>query len=162
MERKQGLFSSLKDDLIKGLSPASSSSSTSPMSSLLRRRKKEYVPPLDLFIGETYPSTPARPPVEAMSPLKEGPDDTECSFGTSSSSDLRLLLGVLGAPLAPLHVTTTEPFPHLAIKDIPIVSFSTFPLFCFSFFLFLVLLSLLYFHIMSFHSNVQSVMQIER
>jgi hypothetical protein len=151
MERKQGLFSSLKDDLIKGLSPASSSSSTSPMSSLLRRRKKEYVPPLDLLIGGTYPSIPARPPVEAMSPLKEGPDDTECSFGTSSSSDLRLLLGVLGAPLAPLHVTTTEPFPHLAIKDIPIVSFSHFPSFLF-FFLFSVLV--LYFQIMSFHSNV--------
>ncbi|MCI10443.1 hypothetical protein A2U01_0031536, partial [Trifolium medium] len=82
--------------------------------------KKEYVPPLDLFIGGACPSTPARPPVEAMSPLKEGPEDTECSFGTSSSSDLRLLLGVLGAPLAPLHVSTTEPFPHLAIKDIPI------------------------------------------
>ncbi|GAU36513.1 hypothetical protein TSUD_316390 [Trifolium subterraneum] len=118
MERKQGLFSSLKDDLIKGLSPASS---TSPMSSLLRRRKKEFVPPLDLFIGGAYPSTPVRPPVEAMSPLKEGPEDTECSIGTSSSSDLRLLLGVLGAPLAPLHVSTTEPFPHLAIKDIPII-----------------------------------------
>jgi hypothetical protein len=35
-----------------------------------------------------------------------------------------LLLGVLGAPLAPVHVSTTDPFPHLSIKDIPIVSFS--------------------------------------
>ncbi|KAK7291074.1 hypothetical protein RIF29_05949 [Crotalaria pallida] len=35
-------------------------------------------------------------------------------------SDLRLLLSVLGAPLAPIHVCTVDPFPHLSIKDIPI------------------------------------------
>ena len=38
-------------------------------------------------------------------------------------SDLRLLLGVMGAPLAPLHVSTSDPLPHLSIKDTPIVSF---------------------------------------
>lgn len=89
-------------------------------------------------------------PLEALSPLKEGPDGTDGedvgnregkwghwmkgqlarapSVSSSSSackkSDLRLLLGVLGAPLAPVHVCTTDPFPHLSIKDIPIVSFS--------------------------------------
>lgn len=113
MENKQGLFWPLK-----GFSPSSTSS---PMSTLLRRRNKYHLPPP---LGATCPSTPVRPLVEAMSPLKEGPEETECSFSLSSSSDLRLLLGVLGAPLAPLHVCTTHPFPHLAIKDTPIVSFS--------------------------------------
>ncbi|CAK8537325.1 unnamed protein product [Lathyrus sativus] len=114
MDTKQGLFSTLKDDLMKGLLPASGGS---PISTLLRRRKKDHVPPLDLLFAERCHS---RPQVEAMSPLKEGPEETECSFSISSSSDLRLLLGVLAAPLAPLRVSTTEPFPHLAIKDIPI------------------------------------------
>ncbi|CAI8599307.1 unnamed protein product [Vicia faba] len=114
MDTKQGLFSTLKNDLMKSMLPASSGS---PISTLLRRRKKDHVPPLDLLFVERYPS---RPPVEAMSPLKEGPEETECSFSGSSSSDLRLLLGVLGAPLAPLRVSITDPFPHLAIKDIPV------------------------------------------
>nr|CAD1841315.1 unnamed protein product [Ananas comosus var. bracteatus] len=43
--------------------------------------------------------------------------------GAASSgrrSDLRLLLGVMGAPLAPIHVCAAEPLPHLSIKDTPI------------------------------------------
>ncbi|CAL9128738.1 unnamed protein product [Musa textilis] len=40
-----------------------------------------------------------------------------CSF---RGSDLRLLLGVMGAPLAPIHVSTADPLPHLSIKDTPI------------------------------------------
>ncbi|KAK2361898.1 membrane-associated 30 kDa protein, chloroplastic [Trifolium repens] len=80
--------------------------------------------------------------VEALSPLKEGPDGTDgedvvnrgegkwahwmrapsvSSSSACKKSDLRLLLGVLGAPLAPVHVSTTDPFPHLSIKDIPIL-----------------------------------------
>jgi hypothetical protein len=39
-------------------------------------------------------------------------------------NDLRMLLGVMGAPLAPVHVCTTEPLPHLSVKDTPIVSSS--------------------------------------
>uniref|UniRef100_A0A0D3FL60 Uncharacterized protein n=1 Tax=Oryza barthii TaxID=65489 RepID=A0A0D3FL60_9ORYZ len=31
-----------------------------------------------------------------------------------------LLLGVMGAPLAPVHVSAAEPLPHLSIKDTPI------------------------------------------
>ncbi|KAI9109205.1 hypothetical protein K1719_019828 [Acacia pycnantha] len=82
-----------------------------------------------------------------MATLKEGPDGTDAedsrgegrwghwmkgplartpSVSSSSAckrSDLRLLLGVLGAPLAPVHVSTADPFSHLSIKDIPIVSF---------------------------------------
>ncbi|XP_051137639.1 uncharacterized protein LOC127255908 [Andrographis paniculata] len=42
------------------------------------------------------------------------------SSGGSKRSDLRLLLGVMGAPLAPVHVSTTDPLPHLSIKDTPI------------------------------------------
>ncbi|KAI3774839.1 hypothetical protein L1987_49401 [Smallanthus sonchifolius] len=35
-------------------------------------------------------------------------------------SDLRLLLGVMGSPLASVHVCTADPLPHLCIKDAPI------------------------------------------
>ena len=152
MERKQGFFSALKEEVVRGLSPARSrpARSGSPMSSLLRRRRKQHAaPPAELPIARSG----SLRPVEALSPLKEGPDgDDEYSESTCSSrgdarwaqwpwmkgpvgfsscsssdfkgSDLRLLLGVLGAPLAPVHVCTTDPFPHLSIKDIPIVSFS--------------------------------------
>jgi hypothetical protein len=46
--------------------------------------------------------------------------------GTASSSsyrrsDLRLLLGVMGAPLAPIRVNYLDPLPHLSIKGTPIV-----------------------------------------
>ncbi|KAL9330628.1 hypothetical protein ACSQ67_000238 [Phaseolus vulgaris] len=151
MERKQGFFSALKDEVVRGLSPARSRAksparSSSPMSSLLRRRRKHHAPPPELFIARSG----SLRPTEALSPLKEGPDGTDghdstrgegrwgqwmkgplarapsvSSSSSSSSSckksDLRLLLGVLGAPLAPVHVCTTDPFPHLSIKDIPIV-----------------------------------------
>ncbi|KAL1534534.1 hypothetical protein AAHA92_30703 [Salvia divinorum] len=40
--------------------------------------------------------------------------------GSARMSDLRLLLGVMGAPLAPVHVCATDPLPHLSIKDTPI------------------------------------------
>ncbi|XP_020962303.1 uncharacterized protein LOC107606379 [Arachis ipaensis] len=147
MERKQGFFSALKDEVVRGLSPARSRPprSASPMSALLRRRRNHQAPPpppADPFI----PRSGSLRPVEALSPLKEGPDgDEDCSDSNSTSrpearwtqwpwakgpvgfsscssvdlksSDLRLLLGVLGAPLAPVHVCTTDPFPHLSIKD---------------------------------------------
>lgn len=83
-----------------------------------------------------------RPAAEALSPLREGPDQNEsdsgdlksegwanwlCRAPTASNSgsgcsrsDLRLLLGVLGAPLAPVHVSNNDPLPHLCIKDTPI------------------------------------------
>ncbi|KAK2451064.1 CTP synthase [Trifolium repens] len=78
---------------------------------------------------------------KTCSPLKEGPDGTDgedvvnrgegkwahwmrapsvSSSSACKKSDLRLLLGVVGAPLASVHVSTTDPFPHLSIKDIPI------------------------------------------
>lgn len=150
MERKQGFFSALKEEVIRGLSPGRSranspSTSASPVSSLLRRRKgrrnlQKEPEPLIIARSGSLRS------MEALSPLREGPDQDdgedsrmEGSWGhwmkgqlsrtpsVSSSnmfkrSDLRLLLGVLGAPLAPVHVSCAETSPHLSIKDNPIVS----------------------------------------
>lgn len=45
------------------------------------------------------------------------------SASSCRRSDLRLLLGVMGAPLAPIHVSSADPLPHLSIKDTPIVRF---------------------------------------
>lgn len=42
----------------------------------------------------------------------------------AARSDLRMLLGVMGAPLAPIYVCTAKPLPHLSVKDTPIVSSS--------------------------------------
>ncbi|GAB4852293.1 hypothetical protein Ancab_016485 [Ancistrocladus abbreviatus] len=146
MERKQGFFSALKEEVVRGLSPGKSRAgrsparSRSPMTGLMRRRKGHHVAIPEVLIAR---SGSLRPP-EALSPLREGPDQgcsgdakTEGGWshwmkrnpsvsGSSSSSsackrsDLRLLLGVLGAPLAPVHVTANEPLPHLSIKDTPI------------------------------------------
>ncbi|KDP41651.1 hypothetical protein JCGZ_16058 [Jatropha curcas] len=148
MERKQGFFSALKEEVVRGLSPARSRAksparSASPMSSLLRRRKGR-----GHYVAQPEPLIIARSgslrPVEALSPLKEGPDQDDggdsrmegrwghwmkgqlsrtpsvASPNACKRSDLRLLLGVLGAPLAPVHVSSAEPLPHLSIKDTPI------------------------------------------
>jgi hypothetical protein len=149
MERKQGFFSALKEEVVRGLSPGRSRAksparSASPMSRLLRRsRKPHHAAQPEPLIARSGSLRPA----EALSPLKEGPDGTDgedsrmegrwgqwmkrgqlsrapsvsCS-AAYKRSDLRLLLGVLGAPLAPVHVSTADPFPHLSIKDTPIVS----------------------------------------
>ncbi|GLT53461.1 hypothetical protein SLA2020_267290 [Shorea laevis] len=148
MERKQGFFSALKEEVVRGLSPARSRAksparSASPMSRLLRRgRKAHHAAQPEPLISRSGSLRPA----EALSPLKEGPDGTDVedsrmegrwgqwmkrgqlsrapsvSCSAFKRSDLRLLLGVLGAPLAPVHVSTADPFPHLCIKDTPIVS----------------------------------------
>ncbi|OMO64415.1 hypothetical protein CCACVL1_21772 [Corchorus capsularis] len=147
MERKQGFFS-----VVRGLSPSRSRAkspvrSASPMSSLLRRRRgsNHHVSQPELLIFRSGSLRPA----EALSPLREGPDpdgtdgedsrmegkwahwmkgqlgiSPSVSTSTCKRSDLRLLLGVLGAPLAPVHVSSLEPFPHLSIKDTPIESSS--------------------------------------
>ncbi|XP_022768693.1 uncharacterized protein LOC111312570 [Durio zibethinus] len=148
MERKQGFFS-----VVRGLSPSRSRAksparSASPMSSLLRRRRNNnshYVSQPEPLIFRSGNLRPA----ETLSPLKEGPDPDgtdggdsrmegrwsqwmkgqlarapSVSTSTCKRSDLRLLLGVLGAPLAPVHVSALEPFPHLSIKDTPIESSS--------------------------------------
>ncbi|KAM7520962.1 hypothetical protein LguiB_019924 [Lonicera macranthoides] len=156
MERKQGFFSALKEEVVRGLSPGRSRSrstpkpgrSASPNSGLLRQRKSHHVSQPEPVISRSGSLRPVE-----LSPLREGPDPNESSregvidskverwghwmkgqlcrapsVSTSSSSsasacqrsDLRLLLGVLGAPLSPVHVSTTDPLPHLSIKNTPI------------------------------------------
>ncbi|CAM8904292.1 unnamed protein product [Rhodiola kirilowii] len=148
MERKQGFFSALKDDVVRGLSPSRTRSrrspapSRSPMSGLLTRRKGSGHGEYGDKSGTR--SDNLRPVGETLAPLMEGPD-TDCgeiwnskrsglgnwmnrqlsrtpsiSTNLKQSSDLRLLLGVMGAPLAPVHVSCTDHLPHLSIKDTPI------------------------------------------
>ncbi|XP_076921595.1 uncharacterized protein LOC143583062 [Bidens hawaiensis] len=146
MERKQGFFSALKDEVIRGLSPVRSRARSksparngSPMSGLLLRRRPKQLTNRDTFLAGSG---------EMLAPLHEGPDQDEPGLGDSKRvgsaignwmkgqlsrapsmtatmaykrrSDLRLLLGVMGAPLAPVHVSTNDPLPHLSIKDTPI------------------------------------------
>lgn len=151
MEKKQGFFSALKEEVVRGLSPSrtrsrSRSRSTSPartgspMTGLFTRKKNHPNPNLDSSLAR---SGGLRPLGETLTPLIEGPDSEngdlkrigsglgnwmkdQLSRAPSVSykrSDLRLLLGVMGAPLAPFHVCSTDPLPHLSIKDTPIVSF---------------------------------------
>ncbi|KAF2309685.1 hypothetical protein GH714_004582 [Hevea brasiliensis] len=81
MERKQGFFSALKEEVVRGLSPGRSRAksparSASPMSNLLRRRKgrgHHVAQPEPLIIARSG----SLRPVEALSPLKEGPDQDD-------------------------------------------------------------------------------------
>ncbi|KAJ0973741.1 hypothetical protein J5N97_015706 [Dioscorea zingiberensis] len=159
MEKKQGFFAALKEEVVRGLSPSrarrgSQARSASPVAGLLqprRRRGMRRQPSPDP--GLMARSGSLRPCGETLAPLMEGPDPESdgagvgaagegrregwgqwmrgqlsraptMSGGTGSSScrrsDLRLLLGVMGAPLAPVHVTAGEPLPHLSIKVTPI------------------------------------------
>ncbi|XP_042018639.1 uncharacterized protein LOC121766409 [Salvia splendens] len=147
MDRKQGFFSALKDEVVRGLSPARSRRARSPSPSasglLRRRRRASSLGPPDIYMSR---SGSFRPCPEALSPLREGPDpagpdssdpkserwanwlcrapSASAAAAGYSASDLRLLLGVLGAPLGPVHVSNNEPLPHLCIKDTPIESSS--------------------------------------
>uniref|UniRef100_A0A1D1Y0P4 Uncharacterized protein n=1 Tax=Anthurium amnicola TaxID=1678845 RepID=A0A1D1Y0P4_9ARAE len=157
MEKKQGFFSALKEEVVRGLSPSRSRARSpargaSPIAGLLRRRGGKGVPhqmlPQNLPEPLIARSGSLRPLGEALAPLMEGPPDPDSADGDyrkegwgnwmkgqfsrapsiSSSaapssyrrSDLRLLLGVMGAPLAPIHVSSVDPLPHLSIKDTPI------------------------------------------
>lgn len=142
MEKKlrQGFLSSLKTEVVRGLSP-SRSRPTSPMSR--RSRSSHYTCP-DALAPRSGSLT--------LAPLMEGPDpggDLSRSSSSSASSlgqwvkgqfsrapsisssasnkkccDPRLMLGVLGAPLAPIPVSSSDPLPLLSIKDTAIVSLS--------------------------------------
>ncbi|KAH9695249.1 hypothetical protein KPL71_022694 [Citrus sinensis] len=146
MEKKQGFFSALKQEVVRGLSPsrsraASPARSMSPISSLLRRRKNQssnhhhhQVATQEQLVSR---SGSLRPVVgEALAPLMEGPDPDGAELGESKRvgsglgnwvkgqlsrtpsvsamayrrSDLRLLLGVMGAPLAPVHETSSAQY----------------------------------------------------
>lgn len=142
MEKKQGFFSAVA----RGFSPVRSRSrsqspvrSPSPMAGLFPRRWTRLGAQQRSVNGLLDPLVPRS---GNLAPLLEGPDTGDGGDGrdpgrerhwfslsraTSFSgsgcrrSDLRLLLGVMGAPLAPMHVSYGEPLPHLSIKDTPIV-----------------------------------------
>ncbi|XWS54714.1 hypothetical protein CRYUN_Cryun10bG0113200 [Craigia yunnanensis] len=155
MEKKQGFFSALKEEVFRGLSPSRSRTNSpararSPMASLLRRKKNNHNNYGGAYVAQPEPliarSGSLRPVGEPLAPLMEGPDPDGGEVGDSKRvgsglgqwvkgqlsrtssvasmsykrSDLRLLLGVMGAPLAPVHVSFTDPLPHLSIKDTPI------------------------------------------
>ncbi|KAG8079907.1 hypothetical protein GUJ93_ZPchr0007g5410 [Zizania palustris] len=173
-ERKQGFFAGLKEEVVRGLSPARSrgkspSSTASPARMLIPRRRKAAAartPPEKLL--QQYFASPLisrsgslRPGGEALAPLIEGPDPDRLAAGdfggeeparregfrrwvhghlartpsaaassaTAGSrgssdwfrrSDLRLLLGVMGAPLAPVPSTLANPLPLHSTKGTPI------------------------------------------
>ncbi|KAG4168392.1 hypothetical protein ERO13_A12G020700v2 [Gossypium hirsutum] len=155
MEKKQGFFSGLKQEVVRGLSPSRSRSSSpararSPFATLLRRKKNNHNNYDGAYVAQPESlilrSGSLRPVGEALAPLMEGPDPDGGEVGDSKRvgsglgqwvkgqlsrtpsvasmsyrrSDLRLLLGVMGAPLAPVHVSSTDPLPLLSIKDTPI------------------------------------------
>ncbi|KAD2393137.1 hypothetical protein R6Q59_012777 [Mikania micrantha] len=132
MEKKQGFFSALRDEIIRNLSPAGSRSAFS------RWRLKQ------LTHGESVIARSGSLSGETLAPVYEGPDEDGSvlggskrvgsgigkwvkgqlsrapSMGCKPRSDLRLLLGVMGAPLAPVRVINIDHWPHLSIKDTPI------------------------------------------
>lgn len=147
---KEEVIRGLSPSRSRAKSPARTAS---PFSILLRRKKNQYVAHAGIPQQFIARSGSFRPVGEALTPLVEGPDPDGCEIGDSKRissglgqwmkgqlsrtpsiassvatkrSDLRLLLGVMGAPLAPVHVSTSDPLPHLSIKDTPIVSLSLF------------------------------------
>ncbi|KAG1368600.1 hypothetical protein COCNU_14G010680 [Cocos nucifera] len=155
MEKKQGFFSVLWEEVARGLPPGRARSespgwnaSAAVAGLLLPRRwrglhRQQAV--ADLAVSR---SGSLRPVGEALTPLMEGPDpgagdcgdprkegggwgqwvkgqlsrapSVSAASASCRRSDLRLLLGVMGTPLAPIHVCPTDPLPHLSIKDTPI------------------------------------------
>ncbi|KAA0044353.1 hypothetical protein IC582_017523 [Cucumis melo] len=141
---KEEVIRGLSPSRSRAKSPARTAS---PFSILLRRKKNQYVAHAGIPQQFIARSGSFRPVGEALTPLVEGPDPDGCEIGdskrissglgqwmkgqlsrtpsiassvASKRSDLRLLLGVMGAPLAPVHVSTSDPLPHLSIKDTPI------------------------------------------
>ncbi|CAH2036280.1 unnamed protein product [Thlaspi arvense] len=155
MEKKQGFFSALRDEVVRGLSPSRSrprSRSASPSrsnSALLWGRKKLMASSGCSGGGGYYLAAQPEPMVGrsgSLRPVMEGPDPDDndggggeisgdpkrlgsglghwvkgqlsrapsvASTSTYRRSDLRLLLGVLGAPLAPVHVSSSD---HLLLR----------------------------------------------
>ena len=151
MEKKQGFFSALRDEVIRSLTPsrsrprsrsASPSRSNSHMKALLWGRKKLLASSgCSRAAGGYHLASQPEPLIgrsESLRPVIEGPvpdnDETQTDskrIGSglghwvkgqmsrapsvaSTRSDLRLPLGVLGAPLAPIKVSSS-------IRDSPIV-----------------------------------------
>ncbi|KAK1395110.1 Soluble secretory phospholipase A2 receptor [Heracleum sosnowskyi] len=147
MEKKQGFFSALREEVVRGLSPRRSRPKTpgrvgSSLSGLLRRGRKTSCS--NLGDSENVVSRSGSMS-RTLTPLMEGPDPDGGEIGESKRvglgewmmgqiltrtpsslgcvnkrSDLRLLLGVMGAPLAPVYVNAADHLPHLTIKNTPI------------------------------------------
>ncbi|XP_009107271.1 uncharacterized protein LOC103832914 [Brassica rapa] len=151
MEKKQGFFSALRDEVIRSFTPsrsrprsrsASPSRSNSHMKALLWGRKKLLASSgcSRTAAGGYHLASQPEPLIgrsESLRPVIEGPDPDNDETQTDSKrigsglghwvkgqmsrapsvastrSDLRLLLGVLGAPLAPIKVSSS-------IRDSPI------------------------------------------
>ncbi|KAF2581532.1 hypothetical protein F2Q68_00005683 [Brassica cretica] len=133
MDKKHGLFSKSHSRRSRSKSPVRA---VSPI--IIRRRKGRYVSQPDRHVSEMLP-----PVIEGPDPDGEDSGSSgdysrierrwynwmKCQLpvappSVSSSSgfkrtDLRLLLGVLGAPLGPVHVSALDLLPHLSIKNTP-------------------------------------------
>ncbi|OWM79182.1 hypothetical protein CDL15_Pgr003353 [Punica granatum] len=146
MEKKQGFFSALKEEVVRTLSPARSRNASPGRGAWSRRKKLERsaADPEPLI----WRSGSLRPVMEGPDPDEQGGQDLRRRRGSGSSlgswvrgqlysssgsggggggggvgcskADLRVLLGVMGAPLSPVHVSSLDPLPHLSIKDTPI------------------------------------------
>lgn len=165
MEKKQGFFSALRDEVVRSFTPsrsrsASPSRSNSHMKALLWGRKKLLASSgcsRGGGGGGGYHLAAQPEPLigrsESLRPVMEGPDPendeapsdskrigsglghwvkgqmSRAPSVASTRSDLRLLLGVLGAPLAPIHVSsssfTDSPIVkslHITLRFIPVFS----------------------------------------
>ncbi|XP_051179504.1 uncharacterized protein [Lolium perenne] len=134
MERPHGFFAALKHEVARGLSPA-------------RPRRRPESADLDAALrfsggpgGEMLAPLMEGPDPESgaagadaggrregwgrwvRGQLARAPSSVAAAAAGAGAArnDLRLLLGVMGAPLAPVHVCAAEPLPHLSIKDTPI------------------------------------------
>ncbi|CAL4905607.1 unnamed protein product [Urochloa decumbens] len=137
--KKQGFFSALREEVARGLSPARararrrSASNAAEVAAALRVAGGAGEALAPLMEGPD----PEAPPGVAGGARREGwgqwvrgqlqlaraPASAAAAgadAGAARRNDLRLLLGVMGAPLAPVHVCAAEPLPHLSIKDTPI------------------------------------------
>ncbi|KAG2297735.1 hypothetical protein Bca52824_044404 [Brassica carinata] len=105
---------------------------------IIRRRKGRYVSQPDRHVSEMLPpvigSRSGRRRLREQRRLLEdreavvqlmkcqlpvAPPSVSSSSSGFKRTDLRLLLGVLGAPLGPVHVSALDLLPHLSIKNTP-------------------------------------------
>ena len=134
--KKQGFFSALREEVARGLSPARarrrSASNAAEVAAALRVAGGAGEALAPLMEGPDPEAAPgdgggARREgwgqwVRGQLQLARAPASAAAAdAGAARRNDLRLLLGVMGAPLAPVHVCAAEPLPHLSIKDTPIV-----------------------------------------
>ncbi|KAK8518864.1 hypothetical protein V6N13_017869 [Hibiscus sabdariffa] len=146
---KEEIFRGLSPTRSRSISPARAPSPTATTSRTKKNNSKIYYGGANVKQAEQPIARTGslRLAGEVLSPLMEGLEQDQGEAGdskrlgsglgqwvrgqlsrtpaaTSSTSrrrsNLRLLLGVMGAPLAPVHVSFDHPLPHLSIKDTPI------------------------------------------